>query len=55
LGAQVSLSEAEMHWRNTIFKRAPKGSRPRAIRQQQFEYAYIFGAACPAGQVNFFL
>ncbi|CAC9982017.1 hypothetical protein [uncultured Gammaproteobacteria bacterium] len=26
----------------------PKGSRPRAIRQQQFEYAYIFGAACPA-------
>jgi hypothetical protein len=25
-----------------------KGSRPRAIRQQQFEYAYIFGAACPA-------
>jgi hypothetical protein len=22
---------------------APKGSRPRAIRQQQFEYAYIFG------------
>ncbi|WP_202776368.1 IS630 family transposase [Bathymodiolus azoricus thioautotrophic gill symbiont] len=27
---------------------APKGSRPRAIRQQQFEYAYIFGAACPA-------
>jgi hypothetical protein len=21
---------------------------PRAIRQQQFEYAYIFGAACPA-------
>jgi hypothetical protein len=25
-----------------------KGSRSRAIRQQQFEYAYIFGAACPA-------
>jgi hypothetical protein len=23
---------------------APKDSRPRAIRQQQFEYAYIFGA-----------
>ena len=27
---------------------APKGTRPRAVRQQQFEYAYIFGAACPA-------
>ena len=27
---------------------AAKGSRPRAIRQQQFEYAYIFGATCPA-------
>ena len=27
---------------------APKGTRPSAVRQQQFEYAYIFGAACPA-------
>ena len=27
---------------------APKGSRPRAVRQQQFKYAYIFGATCPA-------
>lgn len=27
---------------------AIKGTRPRAIRQQQFEYAYIFGAVCPA-------
>ena len=27
---------------------APKGTRPSAIRQQQFEYAYIFGATCPA-------
>lgn len=27
---------------------AEKGVRPRAIRQQQFEYSYIFGAACPA-------
>ena len=24
-----------------------KGSRPRAIKQGQFTYAYIFGAACP--------
>lgn len=26
---------------------AKRGSRPRVIRQQQFEYAYIFGAVCP--------
>ena len=27
---------------------ARRGSRPRVIRQQQFEYAYIFGAVCPS-------
>ncbi|MBM9519012.1 IS630 family transposase [Desulforhopalus vacuolatus] len=27
---------------------APTGSRPRAIRQQQFKHAYIFGAVCPS-------
>jgi len=27
---------------------ATKGSRPLAIKQQQFEYAYFFGAVCPA-------
>lgn len=27
---------------------AEKGTRPRVVRQQQFEYAYIFGAVCPA-------
>ncbi len=26
---------------------AIKGTRPRAIRQEQYEYAYIFGAVCP--------
>lgn len=26
---------------------AEKGTRPRNIRQQQFEYAYIYGAVCP--------
>lgn len=30
---------------------AIKGTRPRAIRQQQFEYAYIFGAVCPERDV----
>lgn len=27
---------------------AEKGSRPRVIKQQQFEYVYLFGAVCPA-------
>ena len=26
---------------------APKGTRPKAIRQQQFECAYIYGDVCP--------
>lgn len=32
---------------NTITRLwAPKGERPRAVRQQQFESAYVFGAVC---------
>ena len=27
---------------------AVKGTRPRITRQQQFEYAYMFGAVCPS-------
>lgn len=27
---------------------ALKGTRPRSVKQQQFEYAYLFGAVCPA-------
>ena len=27
---------------------AEKGTRPRAVKQQQFEYAYLFGAVCPS-------
>jgi transposase len=27
---------------------AEKGSRPRVVKQQQFDYAYLFGAVCPA-------
>ncbi|ELS0763634.1 helix-turn-helix domain-containing protein [Vibrio vulnificus] len=25
-----------------------RGSRPRVVKQQQFEYAYLFGSVCPA-------
>ena len=28
-----------------------KGTRPRAIKQQQFTYAYLYGAVCPARQL----
>ena len=27
---------------------AERGTRPRAIKQQQFEYVYLFGSVCPA-------
>ena len=27
---------------------AERGSRPRAVKKQQFEYAYLFGSVCPA-------
>ena len=40
--------EARIGQRGTVTRIwARKGTRPRAIRQQQFEYAYIFGAVCP--------
>jgi hypothetical protein len=31
---------------------AKKGSRPRRVRQQQFEYAYIFGAVCLSQDIS---
>lgn len=41
--------EARVCQRGTVTRMwAPKGSRPRVIRQQQFEAAYVFGAVCPA-------
>ncbi|MCP5506550.1 MAG: IS630 family transposase [Chlamydiales bacterium] len=41
--------EARVGQRGTLTRTwAAKGSRPRLTRQQQFEYAYIFGAVCPA-------
>lgn len=27
---------------------APRGSRPRAVRQLRYDYLYVLGAACPA-------
>lgn len=40
--------EARVGQRGTITRTwAKKGTRPRIKRQQQFEYAYIFGAVCP--------
>ena len=41
--------EARVGQRGTVTRTwAAKGSRPRLTRQQQFEYAYIFGAVCPS-------
>jgi transposase len=40
--------EARVGQRGTVTRTwAKKGTRPRLARQQQFEYAYIFGAVCP--------
>lgn len=41
--------EARVGQRGTLTRTwAEKGTRPRMTRQQQFEYAYIFGAFCPS-------
>jgi transposase len=41
--------EARFGQQNTTTRLwATKGSRPRAVRQQQFDSAYLFGAVCPA-------
>ncbi len=41
--------EARFGQQNTTTKIwAQKGSRPRVVRQQQFESAHIYGAVCPA-------
>ena len=40
--------EARVGQRGTVTRTwAKKGTRPRITRQQQFEYAYVFGAVCP--------
>lgn len=39
--------EARFGQRNTTTRIwAEKGTRPRVVQQQQFEYAYLFGAVC---------
>lgn len=41
--------EARFGQQNTTTRLwAHKGSRPRAVKQQQFDYAYLFGAICPS-------
>jgi len=41
--------EARFGQQNTTTRLwAEKGTRPRAVKQQQFEYAYLFGAVCPS-------
>ena len=41
--------ECRVGQQNTITRIwAPKGTRPRAIRQRQFTSTYIFGAVCPS-------
>lgn len=45
--------EARVGQRGTVTRIwARKGTRPRVIRQQQFEYAYIFGAFCPQNDTS---
>jgi len=40
--------EARVGQHGTITRMwAEKGTRPRALKQLQYEYAYIFGAVCP--------
>lgn len=40
--------EARVGQQGTITRMwAEKGTRPRALRQLQYDYAYIFGAVCP--------
>ncbi|MFC1237724.1 IS630 family transposase [Vibrio sp. F74] len=41
--------EARFGQQNTTTRLwAERGTRPRVVKQQQFEYAYLFGSVCPA-------
>ncbi|WP_197498437.1 IS630 family transposase [Vibrio scophthalmi] len=40
--------EARFGQQNTTTRLwAPRGTRPRVVKQQQFEYVYLFGSVCP--------
>lgn len=40
--------EARIGQKGTLTRKwAPRGSRPRAVRDQRFKSAYLFGAVCP--------
>ncbi|WP_210466939.1 transposase, partial [Vibrio crassostreae] len=40
--------EARFGQQNTTTRLwATRGTRPRVVKQQQFEYAYLFGSVCP--------
>jgi len=45
--------EARVGQKNGITRRwAKRGKRPRAFKDQRYQYAYIFGAICPARGVG---
>ncbi|NOH86084.1 IS630 family transposase [Vibrio sp. 03-59-1] len=45
--------EARFGQQNTTTRLwAERGTRPRVVKQQQFEYAYLFGSVCPAKGVG---
>ena len=57
ISTDVSFEDVDVWWQDearvgqqgTITRMwALKGTRPRAIRQQQFEYAHIYGAVSPS-------
>jgi hypothetical protein len=40
--------EARVGQKGTLTRRwAPRGSRPRAVRDHRFKSTYLFGAVCP--------
>ena len=49
--------EARIGQQNTTTRLwAKTGSRPRAVKQQQFEYVHLFGAVCPStGQTEAYI
>ncbi|MEZ8646737.1 transposase [Vibrio cyclitrophicus] len=45
--------EARFGQQNTTTRLwAPRGTRPRVVKLQQFEYAYLFGSVCPSKGID---